>query len=425
MKTYTVNSIENGELNGLLGELYGPEAAGEQKQRYSSLIAGFTRRFGSGEVILFSSPGRSELCGNHTDHNHGKVIAAGIQLDKIAAAVPRSDFVVEIVTEGFPEDISADLRHLKPDSGESGKADALVRGIAAYFQQKGYRIGGFSAYIDSRVAMGSGLSSSASLEVLIGMVFNTFYNGGTIDEVELARAGKFAENTFFHKPCGLMDQVACAAGGISVIDFKEENDPKIDRIDISFNEFGYQLMILDTGGDHADLTGEYAAIPREMGCIAGQFDRTVLRDCSLEEILRNSRQLRETCGDRAVLRAIHFYQENERVDAIREALAYRDINAYLRTIEASGISSWTLLQNCTPGGASNRQAVTYALGFLRTICPNGIFRVHGGGFAGTVQGYIPEDTFDTMQAVMEAHFGKGSATPLTIRSRGVIHIGEE
>lgn len=425
MKTYTVNSIENGTLNGVLEELYGPDAAGEQKQRYSALVDSCTRRFGSGEVILFSSPGRSELCGNHTDHNHGKVIAAGIQLDKIAAAVPRSDFIVEIVTGGFPEDIKADLKDLQPDSGESGKADALVRGIAAYFRKKEYRIGGFSAYIDSRVAMGSGLSSSASLEVLIGMIFNTLYNGGTIDEVELAKAGKFAENTFFHKPCGLMDQVACAAGGISVIDFREEDDPEIERIDISFNEFGYQLMILDTGGDHADLTDEYAAIPREMGCIARQFDRTVLRDCSLEEVLGKSGQLRDVCGDRAVLRAIHFFQENMRVDAIREALAYRDINAYLRTIEASGISSWTLLQNCTPRGASEGQAVSYALGYLRTICPNGIFRVHGGGFAGTVQGYIPVDTFDTMKTAMEAHFGKGSATPLTIRSRGVIHIGEE
>lgn len=425
MKTYTANSIENGELSGICAELYGPDAAGEQERRYSTLADSCARRFGSDEAILFSSPGRSELCGNHTDHNHGKVIAAGIQLDKIAAVVPRSDFLVEIVTEGFPEDIKTDLRYLKPDSGESGKADALVRGIAAYFQQKGYLIGGFSACIDSRVAMGSGLSSSASLEVLIGMIFNTLYNGGTIGEVELAKAGKFAENTFFHKPCGLMDQVACAAGGISVIDFEDEDDPRIDRIDFSFNEFGYQLMILDTGGDHADLTDEYAAIPREMGCIARQFDTTILRKCSLEQVLENSSLLRKTCGDRAVLRAIHFFQENERVDAIREALAYRDINAYLRTIERSGISSWTLLQNCTPGGASERQAVTYALGFLRTICPNGIFRVHGGGFAGTVQGYIPIDAFDTMKATMEAHFGKGSATPLTIRSRGVIHIGEE
>ncbi len=425
MKTHTVNSIENGELNGVLEELYGSDAAGQHRQRYAALVGSCVQRFGSKEVKLFSSPGRSELCGNHTDHNRGKVIAAGIQLDKAAAVVPRTDLLVEIVTEGFPEDIRADLRYLKPDSGESGKADALVRGIAAYFHQKGYRIGGFSAYIDSRVAMGSGLSSSASLEVLIGMIFNTLYNGGTIDEVELAMAGKFAENTFFHKPCGLMDQVACAAGGISVIDFEDEDKPKIDRIDFSFNDFGYQLMILDTGGDHADLTDEYAAIPREMGCIAGQFDRTVLRECSIEEVLQQSRQLRDTCGDRAILRAIHFFQENDRVEAIREALAYRDINAYLRTIEMSGISSWTLLQNCTPGGAVDRQAVTYALGFLRTICPNGIFRVHGGGFAGTVQGYIPADSFDTMQTQMEAHFGKGSATPLTIRSRGVIHIGEE
>ena len=422
MRAYTSDAVKKGALSDIFHELYGPENIKEQTCRYTELIGNFQRIFGPGEALLFSSPGRSEICGNHTDHNRGLVIAAGIHLDKIAAVVPRSDSMVEIITGGFAGDINTSLRDLQPDTAESGQADALVRGIAAYFQARGYSIGGFSAYIDSRVAMGSGLSSSASLEVLIGMIFNTLYNSGKIGFVELAKAGKFAENTYFHKPCGLMDQIACAAGGTEIIDFEDEEEPVIERLDFDLRRSGYQLMILDTGGHHANLTGQYAAIPGEMGCVARQLGHTVLRECSLSDLLNNSADVRSACGDRAVLRGIHFFQENERVRAIRQALARGDIGTCLERIRESGLSSWTLLQNCIPEGAIENQAVSYALAYLKTICPDGIFRIHGGGFAGTVQGFIPVKSFAAIQDNVETHFGRGKMTPLVIRSRGVIHI---
>jgi len=423
MKFYTVEEVKNGAIDDVLLELYGAEEIKAQTGRYVSLLKNASDKFGIDKAALFSSPGRSELCGNHTDHNRGRVIAAGIQLDKISAVMPRSDSIVEIVTEGFSHNIQTDLQYLKPDSDESGKADALVKGVAAYFREHGFQIGGFSAYIESLVAMGSGLSSSAAFEVLIGMIFNTLYNQDEISAVELAKAGKYAENTYFHKPCGLMDQLACAVGGIAIIDFEDEESPEIECLDFNFHEHDYQLMILDTGGNHANLTGEYASIPREMGCIARELGGNVLRDSSLDQLMRRSSHLRRTCGDRAFLRALHFFLENERVSLVREAIRYNDMTGYLRLIDESGRSSQMFLQNCVPTGAVENQAVNFALGLLKTICPKGVFRIHGGGFAGTIQGYIPADSFDTMQIQMEEHFGRGSATPLSIRSFGVIHIG--
>jgi len=425
MRAYRCDAVEKGILDTRMRELYGTEALDEQRDRYILLLEGFRRRYDRDEAFLFSSPGRSELCGNHTDHNCGKVLAAGIHLDKIAAAVPRDDQKVEIVTRGFSDDICVDLSSLEPDSTESGKADALVRGVASYLQAGGYKTGGFSAFIDSRVAMGSGLSSSASLEVLIGMIFNSLYNRGRIEAVELAKAGKYAENLFFHKPCGLMDQIACAVGGITMIDFKEEDNPLIENLTCDFRKHGYQLMILDTGADHADLTAEYASIPREMRCLSRILGADVLRQSSLEDLIRQAPKLRKECGDRAVLRGLHFFRENERVAGIPEALASGDFETYLKIIAESGSSSSNLLQNCIPSGGIQNQAVSYALGLLHTLCPEGVFRVHGGGFAGTIQGYIPVQSFDTIRDTLRSHFGKDGVTALSIRSSGVIHIGEE
>ncbi|SRR6056297_402404 len=425
MRAINQKDISKGTLNGAIQRLYGAAYEKEQLDRYTSLLDEFHLRFSTEEAFLFSSPGRTELGGNHTDHNNGKVLAGSIQLDKIAAVSPRDDMQVVLVTAGFPKDIVADLNHLKPQDDEEGNASALVRGIAAYFAEHGYKYGGFSAYVHSQVAMGSGLSSSAAIEVLIAQIFNTLYHKGQLSAVELAKAGQYAENHFFQKPCGLMDQIACAQGGIAAIDFAENNNPSLEHIDFDFSRYGYQLMILDTGGDHADLTSEYASIPHEMKCVAQELGCSVLRESDMHQLTTASDLIRKNCGDRAFLRALHFFKENRRVEQLKGALKLEDINAYLRTVRESGISSWTLLQNCVPTGAVQNQAVAYSLGLLHTLCPNGFFRVHGGGFAGTVQGYVPVSSFEELQENLTALCGKGAVTPLRVRSEGVIHLDTE
>lgn len=425
MRAVTQSDLRDGRLEQAIERLYGSAAHNEQIKRYAALLDEFHLRFSADKAYLFSSPGRTELGGNHTDHNHGQVLAGSIQLDKIAAVTPRDDMQVQVVTEGFPKDIVADLRNLQPQDNEAGSAAALVRGIAAYFAEHGYAYGGFSAYVQSRVAMGSGLSSSAAIEVLIAQIFNTLYHGGQLPAVEMAKAGRYAENKFFQKPCGLMDQIACAQGGIAAIDFADNDNPGLQQIEFDFSRHGYQLMILDTGGDHADLTSEYAAIPREMQCVAGELGCSVLRAAGLEQLTAAAARIREKCGDRPFLRALHFYQENRRVQLLQEALQFDDINSYLRIVRESGLSSWTLLQNCAPTGAVKDQAVAYSLGMLTTLCPEGVYRVHGGGFAGTVQGYVPLEQFDELKTALESQFGHGSVTALRIRSEGVIHLDSE
>ncbi len=425
MRAVTQTDIKNGTLDAAVERLYGSAAHNEQITRYASLLDEFHLRFAAEQAYLFSSPGRTELGGNHTDHNHGKVLAGSIQLDKIAAVIPRDDMQVQVVTAGFPKDIVADLRQLQPLDDEAGRASALVRGIAAYFAEHGYAYGGFSAYVHSQVAMGSGLSSSAAIEVLVAQIFNTLYHNGALSAVELAKAGRYAENKFFQKPCGLMDQIACAQGGIAAIDFADNENPGLEQIEFDFSSRGYQLMILDTGGDHADLTSEYAAIPREMKCVAGELGCSVLRAADMDQLTAAAGRIRKSCGDRPFLRALHFFQENKRVQQLQEALRFDDLNSYLRSVRESGISSWTLLQNCAPTGAVKDQAVAYSLGMLACLCPEGVFRVHGGGFAGTVQGYVPVEQFDKLKSSLESQFGPGSVTPLRIRSEGVIHLDAE
>jgi galactokinase len=425
MRAVKKSDIADGKLDRAIERLYGSAGPAEQIDRYTALLDEFHLRFSSDRAYLFSSPGRTELGGNHTDHNHGKVLAGSIQLDKIAAVSPRDDMQVVVVTDGFPKDIVADLHDLQPQDEEAGSASALVRGIAAYFAEHGYGYGGFSAYVHSRVAMGSGLSSSASIEVLIAQIFNTLYHDGTLSAVELAKAGVSAENKFFQKPCGLMDQIACAQGGIAAIDFSDNDNPGLEQIEFDFSSHGYQLMILDTGGDHADLTSEYAAIPQEMQCVARELGCTVLRESEPQQLTAAAAQIRKGCGDRPFLRALHFFQENRRVELLQEALRFEDINSYLRTVKESGLSSWTLLQNCVPTGAIQEQAVAYSLGLLSALCPEGVFRVHGGGFAGTIQGYVPVERFPDLKATLESQYGPGSVTQLRIRREGVIHLNSE
>jgi len=425
MRSISQKDVADRALDKAIQRLYGSSVEQQQCLRYTSLLDEFHNRFATDRAYLFSSPGRTELGGNHTDHNRGKVLAGSIQLDKIAAVTPRDDMRVEIVTAGFPKDIAADLHQLQPQEAEAGSASALVRGIAAYFAERGYGYGGFSAYVHSQVAMGSGLSSSASIEVLIAQIFNTLYHQGRLSAIELAQAGRYAENLYFKKPCGLMDQIACAQGGIAAIDFTDSESPGLEQIGFDFSSHGYQLMILDTGGDHADLTHEYASIPQEMKCVAAELGCEVLRQTDPERLMAAAHKIRQSCGDRPFLRALHYFQENRRVGLLQEALQFDDINAYLRGVRESGTSSWTLLQNCVPTGAVQDQAVAYSLGLLQSLCPTGVFRVHGGGFAGTVQGYVPVSQFKELEEQLNSQFGEGAVTALRIRSEGVIHLDAE
>jgi len=351
------------------------------------------------DILIFSTPGRTELGGNHTDHNHGKVLAGAVNLDTLAAVSPRSDNRVIIDSEGYPR-VEVDISTLTPQKSEKNTTEALVRGIAAYFIDHGHRVGGFQASTTSRILKGSGLSSSAAVEVLIGTIWNNLYNDDTLSSVELAKAGQFAENNYFGKPCGLMDQTACAHGGIIGIDFREPANPAIEPVHLTFAEYGWTLAVVDTGGNHADLTNDYAAIPEEMQAAAQVLGKTVCRDISYAELLSHAGAIREACGDRAFLRALHFINDNSRVQQQIDALKQHDIKRYLSLVRESGKSSLCCLQNIFPCSNPAEQGISVGLAmteeFFRSHQPSkdklqekGAARVHGGGFAGTIQAYIP------------------------------------
>ncbi len=422
---YSEKTIRSGVLDDSLRRLYGPELTAEQRERYAALAETFRTHFGAGNTLFFSSPGRTELGGNHTDHNRGKVLAAGIHLDNIAVVRPRNEKRVTAVTAGIDESIEVELDDLIPRSEEQGSAVALLRGCAAYLERLSYRVGGFDAYIDSRVAIGSGLSSSASVEMLFTHILNVLYNGGQVDRISMAKAGQHAENHFFGKPSGLMDQLACSLGSIQYIDLENPQRPRTLAVNADFASRGYRLCTVDTGGDHADLTEAYASIPQEMGCAAAALGVEELRGGNTEKLLSRIAEVRRRCGDRAVLRSIHFYQENERVSRMHAALEEGDIDNYIQLVKASGRSSWTQLQNCIPPGAEAEQPIPFTLAVSQSICPRGVFRVHGGGFAGSIQGYVPQEEWESYVRSMEELLGEGAVTPLYIRPYGVVRIDEE
>ncbi len=429
-------ALDSGDLDPFFWEHYGEEAAPGQRRRYRTLLAAVSERFGAGKsasgagapqaenaaLSFFSTPGRTELGGNHTDHNNGRVLAASVHLDSLAAAYPTGDRVVELYSEGFPQPFAVDLRTLTPVAAEKGRTEALIRGVASRLQALGYKIGGLRGCITSDVLRGSGLSSSASIEVLIGTIFNHLFNGGSISTVTLAIVGQFAENTFFGKPCGLEDQLACATGGIIGIDFRDPSSPQIERIPFSFLEHGYALMVVDTGGSHDDLTPDYAAIPAEMRAVASAFGRSVCREISREELLASLPRLREEAGDRAILRALHFFADNERVARQIEALKGAEMGAYLACVRESGSSSWRLLQNCASPRVAG-QPIPLALAVSdELLAGRGASRVHGGGFAGTIQVYAPIERAESYRAAMEAIFGPTSVTVLRVRNSGTIAV---
>ena len=367
---------------------------------------------------LFSAPGRTEIGGNHTDHQHGCVLAAAVNLETSAEVWLNHSNCVWIQSEGYPT-FHVDLDDLTIHEDEKNTAAALVRGVLAAFAERGAKLEGFDAVIRSNVLPGSGLSSSAAFEVLIGTVCNELFFDKKLSAVEIARIGQYAENVYFGKPCGLMDQTASSVGGMVYIDFEHPDSPTVERIDFDLNAEGYALCIIDSGADHADLTDEYAAIPMEMKQVCAFFGKEVLRQIPEEMFLAAIPALRGKVSDRAILRAIHIYQENKRVAKQAEALKCGDMNTFLQLIKESGRSSWMYLQNITPAGAVRHQEVAVALAMCDTLLQGrGAYRVHGGGFAGTVQAFVPLDQLDYFKTGIEAVLGAESCHILSIRAIG-------
>ena len=418
-----IRKLEDASVQNRLARLYGREAVSEQQKRYAALLRRHAEIFGEKErVTLFSAPGRTEIGGNHTDHQYGKVLAASVNLDAIAVVSERDDDKVLFHSEGYSS-LSLDLNELAPLPREEGTTAALVRGVAAGMREKGLRTGGFNAYVTSQVLGGSGLSSSAAIETLIGCIFSGLYNEGTVDAVRIAQIGQFAENVYFGKPSGLMDQMACSVGGLIHIDFRDPAKPRVRKINVVFSGFRHSLCILDTKGSHADLTPDYAAIPEEMRKAASYFGKEVLGEVSEEDFYRELTLIRKYAGDRAVLRSIHWFDENKRVDQQAEALEKNDFEKFKALVRSSGDSSFKYLQNVFSPHKYQEQSVALALLLTKKILgEDACCRVHGGGFAGTIQAFVPDDEVAMYKEKIEQFFGRGSCYVLKIRPTGGIRI---
>ena len=374
------------------------------------------------ETYVFSAPGRTELGGNHTDHQRGCVLAAAVDLETTAEVTLNGGNVIRVYSEGYAP-VEVRLDDLAVHAGEENTTAALVRGVAAEFVRRGAKLRGFDACVRSNVLPGSGLSSSAAFEVLMGTILNELFLESSLSPAEVAQIGQYAENVYFGKPCGLMDQMASAVGGMVFIDFEYPACPVVERIDFDLQAAGYALCIIDTGADHADLTAEYAAIPGEMREICRYFGKDVLREVEKSHFFAVLPDLRGRVPDRAILRAIHFFHENERVQLQADALRAGDVEAFLDLVKASGRSSWMYLQNITPAGAVEQQAVAVALALCEELlCGRGACRIHGGGFAGTVQAFVPLDALETFRAGVEAVLGAGKCHVLSVRSAGGVRV---
>ncbi|MDO8685214.1 MAG: galactokinase family protein [Clostridiales bacterium] len=402
--------------------------ADTQLHRYEQLLKRMTESFGeelsdfTGSISYFSSPGRTEVGGNHTDHNGGRVLAAAVDLDAIAAAVPVQGGVIEVRSEGFPTDVVG-ISNLKPIADEKFKSSALIRGICARMKELGYNIGGFKACTSSNVLKGSGLSSSAAFEVLMVTILNHFYNDDIIDPITCAKIAQYAENEFFGKPCGLMDQTACAVGGFITIDFKDFSAPLVKKVEFDFIVSGHALVITDTGGNHADLHEDYASIATEMKQAAQAMNAKVLREVQSSSFIAKISDLRHTISDRAILRALHFFEDNHRVVLQVEALQRGDFGQFLKLVDESGRSSWMLCQNCYTCKNPSEQGVTVALAASRlALSGEGASRVHGGGFAGTIQAFVPVVILNDYLRKMKKIFGQNACFSLKIRQNGAICI---
>ena len=419
-----IKHINSGKLDEKFAYIYGENAVAYQRDRYIGAIKEFEALYGEREISLFSVAGRSELSGNHTDHNHGCVVAASIDLDIIAVASKRDDSVIRVKSEGFPEDAVDFCAYSSPVEEKFGSSESIIAGMCQGFLKNSHAIGGFDAYTTSNVLKGSGLSSSAAFEDMIGNILSHFYNDGGVDNVEIAMLAQYAENVFFGKPCGLMDQVACAVGGIVAIDFKDPSSPVIEKLDFDLSAHGYNLCIVNTGGNHADLTDDYASVPKEMKAVAAHFGKSVLREVCKCELMRELPALREKVGDRAILRALHFMNENERVRAQTAALRRGDLDAFFSEVLSSGRSSFCYLQNVYTTKNLTEQGLSLALCLAEGALAGkkAAWRVHGGGFAGTTQAYVPASEVESYRKVMDGVFGEGKCIVLRIRPVGAVKV---
>lgn len=419
-------SVVDKEIN--LHNLYGDDEKiiRHQKERYSNLTSDFKKYFGDVEVKYFSSPGRTEISGNHTDHNNGIVIAASINLDSIAC-VAECENNIEVFSKGFKDSFKVELDNLDPVGSEAGTTVSLIRGIAAGLSERGYKIGGFKACITSDVLIGSGLSSSASIEVLIGTIFNHLYNDGSIPEEEIAMIGQYAENKFFQKPCGLMDQMACATGGIISIDFKDKNKPVVNKIDFDFSKEGYSILVVHTGGSHFELTDDYSDIPEEMKSVARALGKEVCRDIEYDHFITNINKIHGKVSDRAILRAYHFFNENKRVIKQVEALSKNNFKDFLKLVNESGTSSFKWLQNIYSANDIACQPISLALAMAENYIHElgeGACRIHGGGFEGTIQVFLPSSAANGFTKYIKGMFKDFSVLDLTIRQAGAVRVAE-
>ena len=425
------NRLSTGQANVLLDLLYGLRPGMREKQiaRYLRLLNAFAAQFpAQTDIQFFSSPGRTEVGGNHTDHNAGRVLAAAVDLDTLAVVARNDEGVIRLYSEGYPASM-VDLKELAVADSERYTSTSLLRGVCARYHQLGFAIGGFDAYVTSNVLKGSGLSSSASFELLITVILNHLYNADQVDKIHNAQIGQYAENNYFGKPCGLMDQTAIAVGGFCTIDFKDFANPVVKKVGadassaFDFAVSGFSLVIVDTGGDHAGLNEDYAALEHEMKSVARALGGKVLREFSKEQVLANIATLRSQVNDRAILRALHFYDDDQRVVDEVAALESNDFGRFLGLIIESGNSSWMLCQNCLLNKHFEQQGITIGLAVSANILKGrGAWRVHGGGFAGTIQAFVPNDLVETYVTQLRAIFGPASCHQLIVRPVGATHL---
>ncbi len=416
-----VQRINSGYWDKTIKMLYPSKDIANQKSRILKLADEFLEIYGNMDVSLFSVPGRTELSGNHTDHNNGRALAASVDIDIIAIAAKIDTLAVKIKSAHYREDI-IDISSPSKDNVRKGSSSAIIKGIADYFNKNGYKVGGFCTCTASDIMTGSGLSSSAAFEVMCAYIMSEFYNNGEVPAIELAKAGKYAENEYFGKPCGLMDQVACSSGGCLWIDFENGENPKIKKIDFDLTNYGYSLCIINAGGNHAHFAEDYASIPAEMHSIATLMGKTTLRACDESDFINRIRYLRSLVSDRAILRALHYFGENRRVDMQKDALEHDDFNTYLEMVKQSGDSSFKLLQNIYSKSNVNTQGLALALAVTERF--GAICRVHGGGFAGTIQAYVKTADVTNYKNTIEAVFGDGSCKICSIRPYGAVLINE-
>lgn len=419
-----IDYISNNKMNERLFDIYQDEEKIEyQKERYISSIKNFIELYGDNDIEIYSAPGRTEVGGNHTDHQQGQVLAASISVDAIAITSKNDSGIINIKSEGY-DMINVNVADTEKTDSEEGTTAALIRGIVAGMQARDFKTGGFNAYITSDVLGGSGLSSSAAFETIIGNILSGLYNDNKIDAVTIAILGQYAENVYFGKPCGLMDQMACSVGSLCHIDFADTENPQIEKIDLDLNAVGYSLCITDTKGSHADLTPDYAAVPAEMKSVAEMYGKNVLIELSEEEVISHIPEIREKLGDRAVLRALHFYEECKRVENQVNAIKSRDFEMFLKNIKASGDSSYKFLQNVYTSHDIMHQNVSIALCMSEMVLGSeyGVSRVHGGGFAGTIQAFVKNEKVSEYKQALDNIFGEGSCNVLKIRKYGGIKV---